>query len=63
MCSCECRAIHALAISGGSATVSISAAVNACNLSMSNAHVEAKDTSSKEQRISLRFAERYKHCN
>jgi hypothetical protein len=55
MGSGQSRAIHVLAISGGSATVSICAAVNASNLSMSNARVEAyQDTSRKEQRISLR---------
>jgi prolyl-tRNA synthetase len=63
MGSGQSRAIHMLAISGGSATVSICAAVNACNLSMSFARAEAQDTSSKEQRISLRSAERYEHCN
>jgi hypothetical protein len=64
MGSGQSRAIDVLSISGGSATVSIYAAVNACNLSMSNARVEAcQDTSSREQRISLRSAERYEHCN
>ena len=64
MDSGERRAVHVLAIGGGSAAVSIRPTINTRHFGIPAIRVEkCQEKNKDEQRISLRFAERYDHSN